>query len=298
MPMDQKHPELSVKQRFAAQQRELKASVNKMAAQANAQRLARNTKVQLKQKADGLAPTQLAVGDVVWIDGAPFKGAGKWDQKVRRSRALIVKRVDTLRRRVQVLDFETRLPRKGWFPTHLLSRVKGGDKVLRQLQHELAHKHELDQVIAEPAEAHIGAQAAAQVEASKKQQKKKKPVQQAVEKETPQQGLAVPCEYGIIVNVTNTVEGFRVLLVDAIAGTQVPDWSQPATEVAEDQLPTAKAAIRKAWQQKHLLQAPAGVRKSARLSMLANTNVGHFDTAEVLRTQQGLGDHRGEVESS
>jgi hypothetical protein len=113
------HPELSVKQRFAAQQAELKTKTAKWSADANASRLRRNQEVQQQQEAAGVKQKQFKIGDVVWLDDVPFKHAGKWDQKVRRSRALIVTKVDKLRRQLQVVDFETREPRRGSYPTHL-----------------------------------------------------------------------------------------------------------------------------------------------------------------------------------
>jgi hypothetical protein len=93
----------------------------------------------------------------------------------------------------------------------------------------------------------------------------------------------VPCDEGIIVNVTRTTGGTMVLLAEPVAGTTQADMTMPLIEVSDKLLPAA--IVHKAWTEKHLLNAPPGVRKSAR-QRAAITKPGYYDREEVLYTQQ------------
>jgi hypothetical protein len=298
------NPTLSIKQRFAAQQKALKSQVAATSSEANSVRLARNAGVQVKQQQAGLVTPVWQVGDVVWIDDKPFKKAGKWDQKFRRSRPLVITHWDEQSRRVRVVDFESRLQLKGWFPTHLLSKVKGGPKVLAELASlrvELGQLKPTDVATNEEGpedgssadtqqSGAVGAvksdeSVSGQVKKVPKQKKapKKKQTQGASGDHQPQEGLQVPCDEGIIVNVTRMTGGTMVLLAEPVAGTTQADWSMPLIEVSDKLLPAA--IVHKAWTEKHLLNAPPGVRKSAR-QRAATTKPGYYDREEVLYTQQ------------
>jgi hypothetical protein len=164
---------------------------------------------------------------------------------MRRSRALIVTRVDTKRLRVKVIDFETRLPWPDWQPFRLLSAVRGGARALKKLG---AEQEEKAMPVEEPKQA------------QEKEKKQKKVVVggTAPSSSQPMHGMEVPCSIGVIVNVTWTTSGRR-LLVAAATKDGGADLEQPFLEVEENALPAE--VVQRAVRAKRMLDAPKGVRR-------------------------------------
>lgn len=244
-PLAEARERQTATQRVQKQQDALKEKLANAAARANVSRLARNQQEQSRQKKDGVMPHVWKVDDVVWIDAKPFAKAGKWDSKVRRSRALIVTRVDTKRLRVKVIDFETRLPWPDWQPFRLLSAVRGGARALKKLG---AEQEEKAMPVEEPKQA------------QEKEKKQKKVVVggTAPSSSQPMHGMEVPCSIGVIVNVTWTTSGRR-LLVAAATKDGGADLEQPFLEVEENALPAE--VVQRAVRAKRMLDAPKGVRR-------------------------------------
>ncbi len=95
---------------------------------------------------------------------------------------------------------------------------------------------------------------------SKKKPQKKQTVGQTVTSAEAQPGVAVPCDIGIIVNVTQTTTGRKVLIAD-VDDQGAADLSKPFLQVDEQALP--RALVQQAWRMKHLIQAPKAVRRAA-----------------------------------
>ena len=238
---DEQPPTAVVERGKKAEAKWRRQRLAKLSTEANAARAKQNAAaVKAALKKAEVQPGEFKVGQIVFVEAEPYHNATKWDKKIKRSRQAEIIEIDTKRKRARVRDWATRQEFRSFVPLRRLSAVRGGagaqsEKVAQQLP-------------------------------PREQREQKSAQAQAVE------GVEVATDHGYIVNVTDLVDGRRVLLVPPTSDGSGPDWSQPLTEVPASLLPAK--LVQEAWRLKHLLRAPKSFVQGARAKQNQSTGEG------------------------
>lgn len=233
--------------------RQLRSKQAVLTSNAHEARAQRNAQA---QRAEGrkaeVKPVGWQVGDVAWLEAPPKDETSKFNLRMLRTKIVVVVEVDRVRTRVRVQDWETRAVHKGWVPFRRVSLVKGSEleKIKNNVSTTVEHKPAEQPEVGKPMKA---------VPEGPAQKAPIVPIDSAKARATI--GLEVMTDFGVIVNVTDTVNGRRVLLAEPNDTNDGPDWSKPLLEI--DGRLLSKAVVQAAWRAKHLLRAPTQVKKAA-----------------------------------
>jgi hypothetical protein len=165
-------------------------------------------------------------GQLAWLEDQPYANATKFDRKLLRSKIVKVTKVDAVRRRAKVCDWETNRPHKGYVPFRRMSMVHG--------------IKDDDRVEAEPTAS----------DAPVAKPKKKSMVKQHTFKPV----MEVVTDFGIIIDVNSLVDGRRVVLAED-DGQGHADMTKPVLNIEEAWFPD-KGVVQRAWKLKHRQGAP------------------------------------------